>query len=82
MLASYSLGKEGMGAPHLDTLVLATPVSDVEQCVGRVLRYKEGKKTPFILDYTDPNEAFDSMRDRRLNYYRDNNYPIKHVIKS
>jgi superfamily II DNA or RNA helicase len=38
VLATYSLAAEGMDLPRLDTLVLASPKSDVEQAVGRVMR--------------------------------------------
>lgn len=82
MLATYAMAAEGMDSPSLDTLVLATPISDVEQAVGRILRYKDGKKTPFVLDYIDPNEAFKNMVDSRQKFYRDNNYPITRIVKS
>jgi superfamily II DNA or RNA helicase len=42
VLATYSLAAEGMDLPRLDTLVLASPKSDVEQAVGRVMRRQDG----------------------------------------
>lgn len=44
---------EAFNVPALDTLVLATPVSDVEQLVGRITRVHEGKKDPVIVDFRD-----------------------------
>ena len=37
--ASYQLCSEGIDIPALDTVILATPVSDVEQTAGRERRY-------------------------------------------
>lgn len=42
VLATYSLAAEGMDLPRLDTLLLASPKSDVEQAVGRVMRRQDG----------------------------------------
>lgn len=44
---------EGMDVPSLDTLFLTTPMSDVEQAVGRILRPCKGKKNPIVVDFHD-----------------------------
>ena len=38
VLATYQMVQEGVDIPALDTLVLATPISDVEQAIGRIRR--------------------------------------------
>ena len=40
LLATYSMASEGMDVPKLNTVILASPKSDVEQSVGRVFRQK------------------------------------------
>ena len=39
LFATFSLVSEGIDIPALDTLVLATPISDVEQAAGRIRRF-------------------------------------------
>lgn len=56
LLATYSLAKEGLDIPILDTLHLATPNKNkaiVVQSVGRVERNFDGKVMPEIYDYVD-----------------------------
>ena len=40
MLGTFSMASEGMDIPKLNTIVLASPKSDVIQSVGRILREK------------------------------------------
>ena len=40
ILATFSMAAEGMDIPKLDTVILGSPKSDVEQSVGRVFRKK------------------------------------------
>ncbi len=40
---------------ELDTLIMATPVSDPVQVVGRILRILPNKKTPIVVDIIDEN---------------------------
>ena len=49
VLATYGMMAEGTDIPSLDTLVLGTPRSDIEQVVGRIQRYAK-KKTLVIVD--------------------------------
>jgi len=61
LLATYSLAKEGLDIPILDTLHLATPnknKSIVIQSVGRIERNIDGKSLPQINDYVDMNIGY------------------------
>jgi superfamily II DNA or RNA helicase len=51
--ATFKMAEEGLDIPSLDTLILATPKSDVEQAVGRIQRPCAGKKNPVVLDVVD-----------------------------
>lgn len=56
IVASYSLAKEGLDVPILDTLHFTMPQKDkalVVQSVGRIERVCEGKNNPIVLDYVD-----------------------------
>lgn len=45
--------RDGTDNPKLDTLVLATPLSNLTQAIGRVCRAKEGKPQPIVIDLVD-----------------------------
>lgn len=45
--------RDGIDIPDFDLLILAFPVGNLEQACGRILRIKEGKKTPVIIDLVD-----------------------------
>jgi superfamily II DNA or RNA helicase len=66
VLATSQYAKEGLDIPALDTLFLVTPMSDVEQAVGRILRPSPGKKDPIVVDFRDDHvPMFRKMADYR-----------------
>lgn len=69
VLTTYQMCREGTDFPHWDTLVLCTPHSEVTQAIGRVMRKKEGKKQPVVLDLLDDNNLLQGyFLSRRKNY--------------
>lgn len=52
IFATYGICKEGFDCPSLDTLLFATPKSDVIQAVGRILR-KKNNYEPLVIDIVD-----------------------------
>lgn len=61
LLSTYSLAKEGLDIPRLDTLVLATPNKDyaiITQSVGRIQRTFDGKMQPIVYDYVDEDIGY------------------------
>lgn len=71
ILATYAIASEGYDQPGLDTLVLASPKSDVIQSVGRILRDKEEdrKHIPLVIDILDQFSVFESQGKKRFAYY-------------
>lgn len=53
IFATRQFAEEGLDIPALDTIFLTTPMSDVEQAVGRILRPCDGKKEPVVVDFRD-----------------------------
>ena len=53
LFGTFALAQEGLDIPRLDTLILASPASDITQAVGRILRPCEGKQTPLVVDLQD-----------------------------
>ena len=70
ILGTYSLAHEGLDIPSLDTLIMATPKSNIIQSVGRILRETPGKQNrPKIIDIIDQWGPFYAQYKKRCNYY-------------
>ena len=82
MLATFSMASEAMDVPMLNTLVMVTSKSDIEQSVGRVLRQKkdERKVDPLIVDIVDNYSIFARQSEKRIKFYNKNNYKITGLI--
>lgn len=71
IFATSQFVQEGLDIPALDTIVLTTPLSDVEQAVGRILRPCEGKKEPIVVDIRDEDVVLcQKMAGTRDKFYR------------
>ena len=62
---------EGTDIPSLDTLCLISPMSDIEQMIGRIQRLYAGKKVPFVWDLVDNNKICLAMGKKRRKYLTD-----------
>ena len=79
ILATYQMAAEGMNIPTLNTVVFASPISDIQQSIGRILREKpsERKYIPLCIDIWDQFSLFIRKGFIRIRYYKTNNYKIK-----
>lgn len=56
LLATYKMVGEGFNCPRLNTIILASPRSNITQTIGRIFRKVHNKYTcPLIIDYVDYN---------------------------
>ena len=78
IFGTYQACGEGFDVPELDTLILATPKSDVEQAVGRILRQKN-KNEPLILDFVDSFSIFKGQHFKRKKFYKTQEFKIKNL---
>ena len=78
ILGTYSMASEGMDIPILNTIILASPKTDVEQSVGRILRQKkqDRAKNPLIIDIVDKFSTFINQSKKRLTFYKKKKYDI------
>jgi superfamily II DNA or RNA helicase len=76
VLGTYAMASEGMNVPELNTLVLASPKSDITQSVGRILRKKaeDRDKTPLVIDILDKHPSLVRQSKKRVTFYNKNNY--------
>lgn len=70
ILSTYSMAKEGLDIPRLDTLIMGTPKGDIVQASGRVQRKHGEKCVPLIVDIVDTFSVFEALRWKRWNFYR------------
>ena len=76
ILSTYQMAKEGLDIQRLDTLVMATPKSDVEQAIGRIQRPNANKCEPLVIDVVDKNITFTNLRNKRFKYYTKCKYDV------
>ena len=53
---------------------MATPKTDIEQAVGRILREKHG--SPVVVDIIDEHQLFKNQWTKRKSFYKKQNYKI------
>lgn len=74
IVSTLALCKEGVDIKSLEAEILCTPINDkgmTVQCVGRVERFKEGKRIPLVLDLCDENIPYCINRfKKRVSYLR------------
>ena len=72
------MASEGMDIPKLNTIILASPKSDIVQSVGRILREKKETRKfhPLIIDINDEFSIFINQSNKRLMFYNKCNYDI------
>jgi superfamily II DNA or RNA helicase len=74
IIATYSMAAEGLDIKTLTTLIMATPKTDIEQSVGRILREKHNN--PIVIDIIDSHILFKNQWKKRKSFYKKQNYKI------
>lgn len=81
LLATYSYVQEAFDVPELNTLIFATPKSDIIQATGRILRQtpENRKFVPIIVDIVDSTAGFIKKSSTRKKYYKKCQFSINDV---
>ena len=77
VIATYAMAAEALDIKTLSTLIMATPKTDIEQSVGRILREKH--KQPIVVDIIDTHEPFQNQWNKRKQFYKKENYKVIHT---
>ena len=78
ILGTFKMASEGFDCADLDTLILSTPKSDIEQAVGRILRKNTNQvNLPLVIDIVDDYSIFRSQKYKRQSFYKKNGYCIE-----
>jgi superfamily II DNA or RNA helicase len=82
ILATYQLASEGFNVPSLNTVIFASPISDIQQSIGRILREipEKRKYTPLCIDIFDDFSIFKRKGASRLKFYNSNKYNVSFYI--
>ena len=74
VIATYAMAAEALDIKTLTTLIMATPKTDIEQSVGRILREKHSR--PIVVDIIDSHDLFQNQWRKRKTFYKKENYKI------
>ena len=74
VIATYSMAAEALDIKSLTTLIMATPKTDIEQAVGRILREKHSH--PIVVDIVDKHDLFQKQWLKRKRFFKAQNYKI------
>ena len=78
LLATTQLMSEGADIPALNTLIFGSPITSIEQPIGRIQRQKacERQYVPWVIDLVDAYSVFESQAKRRRAFYKKNKYSV------
>jgi superfamily II DNA or RNA helicase len=80
VIATYAMAAEALDIKTLTTLIMATPKTDIEQSVGRILREKHS--SPVVVDIVDSHDLFKNQWRKRKTFYKKENYKIIYTIST
>ena len=75
IIGTYSMASEGLDIKTLNTLIMATPKSDIVQTVGRILR--SDFHQPLVVDLIDSHDVFKRQYYTRNRFYKKQNYKVE-----
>jgi len=73
--------RDGIDAPWKDCLIMTSPITNIKQLAGRVVRSHKGKQIPIIIDLVDygSKEMYRTFYARN-NFYKDKGWNIQYFI--
>ena len=79
IFATYEMAHEGLDIPRLNTMIMTTPKTNVQQAVGRIMRNASSDVfiTPLIIDVVDELSTFPKQYEKREKLYKKLNYQIE-----
>ena len=80
LFGTQAIFSEGVSLDSLSCLILGTPVNNeplLTQLIGRVIRKKEGKQQPVVVDIHLKGKTASKQANARMGYYLKEGYEIK-----
>jgi superfamily II DNA or RNA helicase len=73
--------RDGIDAPWKDTVIMTSPISNIEQITGRIIRDSENKQTPVIVDMVDYGcSNIANTFYKREKFYDKKQWPVQYVL--
>jgi molybdopterin/thiamine biosynthesis adenylyltransferase len=73
--------RDGVDAPWKDCIVITSPIANIEQLTGRVIREAENKKQPIIIDMVDYGcTRIAQTVHSRIKFYENKNWDVQYII--
>jgi hypothetical protein len=73
--------RDGIDAPWKDAMIVTSPISNIDQLSGRVVRSYQDKKTPIIIDMVDYGcKDISRTVNTRLKFYESKKWPIQFLL--
>ena len=82
LCGTQAIFSEGISLDDLSCLILGTPVNNeplLTQLIGRVIRKKEGKKNPVVIDIHLKGNTARRQASNRIGYYMKEGYQIQEL---
>jgi superfamily II DNA or RNA helicase len=82
LFGTQAIFSEGISLDDLSCLILGTPVNNeplLTQLIGRVIRKKEGKKDPVVIDIQLKGNTARKQASNRVGYYMKQGYNIREL---
>lgn len=78
LLGSRNMISEGFSEKSLNSIILVSPLADIEQSIGRIIRQPPNERTvkPLVIDIVDNFSIFINRFNKRKAFYSKNNYNI------
>ena len=73
--------RDGIDAPWKDTVIMTSPISNIEQITGRIIRENENKQTPIIVDMVDYGcSDIANTFYKREKFYNEKQWPVQYLL--
>ena len=82
LYGTQAIFSEGISVDNLSCLILGTPVNNeplLTQLIGRVIRKKEGKVSPIVVDIHLKGNTARKQASNRIGFYMKQGWNIKHL---
>ena len=79
IFGTYEMAKEALDIPRLNTIFFTSPIKDITQAVGRILRkiLQQGDVKPLVIDFIDDLSVFKNHGNIRTKQYKKTKYNIE-----
>ena len=79
LLATYSMADEGMDIPKMNTLILASPKTNIKQAIGRIDRILHTPMKALVIDVNDSFSVFTKQGEKRTQYYKKYGFEMEYL---